>query len=157
MLQSHNLTKIFRIKHTFIKIVGWINILFCAFFAVMSWRAGATPGVSFIFVFFITLGVYLVLASGDMEADSESIRLNLSLAKYRINWSDIEYIEVDQQYGNMAFFGNGKVLNIIGPAGWSGNEKQEMINFIFHRIDELGIEVRQTQKAMFRLSKNTKI
>jgi hypothetical protein len=158
MLQSNKLTKVYKVKHTSVKIIGWLNILLFGFGAVGAWYANTPFGFVLIFVFAFLLGIYLVAASGDMEADLESIRFNQPFTKYRMNWDDIECVEFDQQFGNMVFFGKGKILNVIGPAAWSGkNEKQEMINFVFGRIEELGIELRQTQKAMFRLSKNTKV
>lgn len=156
MLQSDE-NRIFTVKHTTYKIIGWVNLLLFTFATIMSWRAN-TGYIPLIFLFFALLGLYIVLASGHMEVDSKSIRFYSHFGKYKINWDEIKYIEIDKQLGNIVFFGDEKVLQTIGLQGWTGKkEKLEMADFLFEQIENRKIEIRQTEKAMFRLSKNTKI
>ena len=150
-------SKIFTVKHTTYKVIGWMNLLLFTLCTAVSWKVG-TGYIPLVFLFFVLLGLYVIWATGHMEADSISIRFYSHFGKYEINWDEVEYIEMDKQAGNIVFFGKNKVLQTIGPTGWTGKkEKLEMINFLFGQIENRKIEVRQTEKAMYRLSKNTKV
>lgn len=156
-MSQSNENKIITVKHTTYKIVGWLCLLLFAFATIMSWRAN-TGYLPLIFLFFVLLGLYIIWTTGRMEADSNSIRFCSHFGKYEMKWEEVDYIEIDKQMGNVVFFGKNQVLQTIGPAGWdSKKEKLEMINFLFGELKNRAIEIRQTEKAMFRSSKNTKL
>jgi len=155
MLPATDTTRVLTVRHTFYKVVGYLCLTFFVFCAVMSWRAGA-HGATLVFLIFVVLGSWVILSSGSMQMDSQSIRYYLPLRSYQMIWNEVQYIEIDKQAGSMVFVGENKRLAVNGPATWSGKDKMEMAQLISAQIDRYGIEVRQTEKAMFRLSKNTK-
>lgn len=157
MAETKNPDKVFIVHHTFYKSIGWFGLILFLSMASISLYIGITLAFIFFLVFFI-FNIYMLLTIGYMEVDSESIRYYSPRGKYQMKWEEIEYIEIDQQFNNMAFFGDNKTLNVIGSTGWSDKEaKRETGTFIAEQIKNLGIEIKRTQKAMFRISKNTKI
>ena len=82
-----------------------------------SWSAGAGH-TSLIFLGFVVLGSYLILNSGSMQVDSDSVN---------------------------------------GPMAWTGKDRFEIGSFISAQQDKYNIEVRVTEKAPFRLSRNTRV
>ena len=92
-----------------------------------------------------------------MQVDSDSIRYYLPFRSYQIKWNEVRYVEVDNQVGSMVFVGENKQLAVNGPMAWIGNDKFEMGKLISEQIDRYHIEIRVTEKAMFRLSRNTRV
>ena len=144
------------IKHTLVKVVGWVCLVFFILCSVGAWRAGAR-GVSLFFLGFTTLSIIALLNSGSMQVDSDSIRYYLPLWSYQIKWSEVKYIEIDRQGASMVFCGENKKLPVHGPMFWSGKDKRAAGELIATQIDRYGIEVRTTEKANYRLSRNTKV
>jgi|GEM_PF-1311235 len=144
------------IKHTYYKVVGWVGIAFFMICTLGSWSAGAGR-TSLIFLGFVVLGSYLILNSGSMQVDSDSIRYYLPFRSYQIKWNEVRYIEVDSQVGSMVFVGENKQLAVNGPMAWTGKDKFEIGSFISAQQDKYNIEVRVTEKAPFRLSRNTRV
>lgn len=144
------------IKHTPCKVLGWIVVAFCVFAIVGSWNAGAY-NASLLFLVFAGLGVYLILGSGSMHLDSDYITYHLPLRSYQIKWNEVRHIEIDAGGGNMVFAGDDKRLAVIGPAFWSGKDKIYLHKYMNEQLDKYNLEVRVTAKAMFRLSKNTRL
>ena len=149
-------TRVLIIKHTPVRVLGWLVVSFCVFAAVGAWRAGAR-GPSLFFLIFGALGVYFILGSGAMHVDSDSIKYHLPLRGYQIKWNEVRYIEMDRQGGNIVFAGENKRLAMIGPAFWSGKDKSDVHKLIGQQLATYNIDVRLTEKAMIRLSKNTRI
>ena len=154
-MSSANTTRALIIKHTGSKVVGWGCVAFSVFCSVGAWSAGDRK-TSLWFLVFVALGGFLILNSGSMQVDSESIRYYLPLRSYQIKWNEVQYIEMDSQGGNMVFVGENKKLAVNGPRFWFGKDKRDLAMLIAAQIDKYGIEVRTTEKAMFRLSRNTK-
>jgi hypothetical protein len=155
-MSAADTTRVLTIKHTPCKVVGWMTVAFCVFATAGSWNAGAYRASVF-FIAFAALGGYLILSSGSMQIDSDSITYHLPLRSYQIKWSEVRYIEIDAGGGNMVFVGDSKRLAVIGPALWSGKDKIYLHKFMSDQLDKYDMEVRVTLKAMFRLSKNTKL
>ena len=151
-----DLTRVLIIKHTPSKVVGWIGGAFFIFCGVMSWRAGAR-GASLLFFGFVALSGYLILSSGSMHINSDSIKYYLPLRSYKIRWNEVQYIEIDRQGSNIVFCGENKRLAMLGPAFWCGKDRIDTFRLVAAQIDKYDIEVRQTEKAMFRLSRNTRV
>ena len=153
---SAEMTRVLIIKHAYPKLVGWASVAFFLFCTVGSWSAGARLQAP-LFLIFVALGIYILLGSGSMQVDSDSIRYYLPLRRYQIKWNEVQYIEIDRQGSSMVFFGENKKLAVIGPMYWSGINRFDVGRLIAAQIDRYGIEVRTTEKAIFRLSKNTKV
>ena len=153
---SNGLREELLIKHTPYRVLGWMLITFCVFCAIGSWRAGAR-GVALGFLLVSLVGVFIVFSSGSMHVDSDSIKYYLPLASYQIRWNEVRFIEIDAQGGNMVFVGENKRLAVNGPMSWSGKDKRQMRDLIMAQIEKYEIQVRLTSKAMFRLSKNTRV
>ena len=148
--------RLFLVKPTIIKVVGWMCIILFLLGSVMSWRAGAT-GVSVFFLVFIALGLYLVLFSGTLQMSSEIISYKTPLSHYQILWKEVEQIEVDEQGGNLVFVGKDKQLAAMGWQFWSGKDKLGMLNLMDEQRKSRNIEVKETAKAMIKSCKNTKV
>jgi hypothetical protein len=144
------------VNSTSVKVVAWICITFFLFCAVMSWRAGQGR-LSPFFLIFVALGIYLLLFSGSVEMDRQTVTYRTPLAQYHIGWDEVSHIEIDRQGGNIVFCGANKRLAALGPMFWTGKDKMEMLMLVASQLDERGIKTHQTEKAMFRRSKNTKL
>lgn len=143
-------------KPTSSRVVAWLCIAFFTFCAVMSWRAGQ-GNVAPWFLLFVGLGVAILVGVGSVEMNRESIAYRSLWAHYVMRWDEVERAETDAEGGALVFIGGEKRLVAIGPGYWSGKDKQEMIALLASELSERGIPVRQTQSAMFKLSKNTKV
>jgi hypothetical protein len=152
---SGDATRALVVKHTFYAVVGWVGIVFFMLGGVMAWRTGAR-GSSLLFLGFVALSSFLVLNSGSMQVDSDSIKYYLPFRRFQIKWNEVKYIEIDSQAGNMVFVGENKRLATNGPKLWTGKDKNDAGKLMSAQIDRYGIELRQTEMAMFRLSRNTK-
>ena|SRR5215204_2717879 len=92
-----------------------------------------------------------------MEVYPDSIRYDLPLRRYQIKWNEVRSIEIDSQGSSVVFVGKNKRLAVNGPIFWTGKEKCDAARLIAIQIDRYEIEVRATEKAMFRLSRNTRV
>ena len=153
---SADATRVLVIRHTFNMVVGWIGIVFFMVCGVMASRSGA-GGTSLLLLGFTALGGFLVLNSGAMQIDSDSIKYYLPFRRFQIKWNEVRYIEIDRQGGSMVFVGENKRLATNGPKLWTGKDTNDAGKLISAQIDRHGIELRQTEMAMFRLSRNTKL
>lgn len=142
-------------KPTSLRVLALVCIAFFLFLGVISWRADA-GGVTFLFFGFVLLGIY-ALTAGSVEMDAQHVTYQTPLSTYRIVWDEVLRIEIDAQGGNIVFWGEGKRLNAVGPQYWCGKDKQKMLMLLSKQVEKYGIEVKETPKAMFRLSKNTKV
>ena len=143
-------------KPTFIRVVGWISILFFLFGTIGAWRAGAYKP-ALIFLVFVGLGVFLLLYSGTLEMNSEIILFHTYLKRFQIRWDEVTRIELDRMGSTMVFGGENKRLVGTGPYYWQGADRTDMMLLVATQIDKLGITVQQSEKAMFRRSKNTRV
>jgi len=139
-----------------IKGLGWVCGLFFLILAVWSWLDGAGK-VSLFFLVFVALSAYLILATGSTEMNKDYITYITPLGVYRIGWDEVTEIETDASGGSLVLIGKNKRLSLPGPAYWSGKDKERMLRFFTAQVETRGVEVKQTQKAMWRLNKNTKI
>lgn len=144
------------IKHTAYRVVGWVAGAFFIFCSAMAWRAGAR-GASLFFLGFVALGCYIILSSGSMQMDPDSIKYYLPWRSYQIKWNEVRYIEIDSQGSSMVFVGENKRLAVNGPIAWSGKDKIDMRKLIGKQMEKYDIKMRQTEKAMWRSSRNTKV
>ena len=148
--------KLLIIKPTALRVIAWIGIGFFLFCTIGSWRAGAGK-VVWVFVFFVGLGVFLLLLSGTLEMNSETIIYRTPLARHQIRWEEVTRVELDKIGSTMVFWGENKRLVALGPYYWQGPDRTDVFLLVAAQIDKLGLNVEQSERAMFRRSKNTKV
>ena len=148
--------RLLSVKPTFIRVVGWATVIFTLFCAIGSWRAGAGK-FSLLFLLFGCIGVPLLLFAGTVEMDSKTIVYRTPLARYQIRWDEVTRIELDRVGSSAVFWGENKRLAALGPYYWQGADRRDMLLLFAAQIDKLGITMQRSEKAMFRLSKNTKV
>ena len=107
--------------------------------------------------YFVGLNVYVLLFSGTLEMDSRTIIYRTPLAHYQIRWDEVRRIELDRVGSTMVFWGENKRLAALGSHYWQGADRVNMMLLVAAQMDKLGINMQQSEKAMFRLSKNTKV
>jgi hypothetical protein len=156
MAQAINSTQPLVGKPTYARIVSWACIGFFLFCAVMSWRAGQ-GNVSPYFLIFVAMGIYLLVTVGTVEITSDFVTYKTPWATYAIRWEEVERIEIDALGGALVFAGTNKRVVTIGPAYWSGKDKQQLIALFRATAERRNIPVVPTQAALFKLSKNTKV
>ena len=144
------------VKPTLIRVIGWICILLFLFGTIGAWRAGAQKP-ALIFLVFVGLGVFLVLFSGTLEMTSEIIIFHTYLKRYQMRWDEVTHLELDRVGSNIVFWGENKRLVGMGPYYWQGADRKDMLLLVATQIDKLGLTVQQSEKAMFRRSKNTRV
>jgi len=66
-------------------------------------------------------------------------------------------VEADSQGQTIVLSGGDKCLPLPGPALWSGKQKADVIEFFLAQIEERGIPIRETSKALRRRRRNTKV
>jgi|SRR6185503_16408258 len=148
--------KLLIFKPTLLRVIAWVCIIFFLFCTIASWRAGAGK-VVWLFVVFVGLGTYLLLASGRFEMNSETIIYRTFRARYQIRWDEVTRIELDKIGSTIVFWGENKRLVALGPYYWQGPDRRDMMLLVATQMDKLGISLHQSEKAMFRRSKNTKV
>ena len=148
--------KLLIVKPTFVRVIGWICIVFFLFSATGAWLAGAQKPALF-FLVFVSLGVYMLLFSGTLEMNSEIIIFRTPLMRYQMRWDEVTRLELDRVGSSIVFWGENKRLVGMGPYYWQGADKKDMLLLVAAQIDKLGITQEQSERAMFRRSKNTRV
>lgn len=143
-------------KHTVHKVLGWAGLVFSVYIIWVAGRA-SDRGLCLVALVLAALSCYFLLNVGSTHVDSGSIRYYLPLRSYRIKWSEVQYIEMDAEGASLVFVGENKKLSMNGPRLWTGKDKNDMHKLMDAQIKTYSIEIRQTQKALFRRSKNTKV
>ena len=150
---AHNL----RVKpHVFVKVLGYGFAALCSLGALMSWQAGQ-GSVSPYFLLLAVLGILIHLLYGTVEADEYVITYILPLWRFEIRWDEVAYVEVDGDGYSMVFVGEQKRLPIMGPPFWARTNKEELGRLIIAQMEKRHIPLRYTQKAAYRLPKNTRV
>lgn len=152
------------VKPTSVRILGSIVIVFMLFCAIMAWRSDrgrASPStqafVFLTFLAFVGMGIYLLLTAGSLEVTGETISYRSPIARYQINLSEVIYIEIDSRGNSIVFCGKNKRLVALGPMYWAGTDKKRILHWVGRETDKRGIEIRTTEWAMYRFSKNTRV
>lgn len=143
------------VKPTPVIVICWISITVFILFSVMSIGSGAEEVLP-IFILFIALGIYMLLAIGRLDVDKQLITYRTPLACYQIRWDELSHIEIDKGHQWIVFCGSGKRLAVLGPTYWAGDTVQ-MLELMATQVETYQIEGRRTPQSLFRWSKNTKI
>jgi len=124
-------------------------------------RGSASPAthafVVIMFLVFVAMGIYLLLTSGSLEVNGEVISYRSPIAQYQISLSEVMYIEIDSRGSSIVFCGENERLAALGPMYWSGSDKKRILYWLDREVDRRGIEIRPTEKSMYRFSKNTRV
>jgi hypothetical protein len=139
-----------------VAVIGWLcTLLFlpCSIAACV----GGMWGAAVVFLIFAAMGVYLILNSGTIEMTAECVSYSTPLGRYEVKWGEVKYIETDIQRQGIVLYGEGKRLAIYGPGYWSGDDTTEMAMLLTAQLEQFQIETKETQKALWARSKNTKI
>ncbi len=142
------------------KYQGWIIIVFFGFSALGNWRNGS-HGLSLLFFLFAAVGLYPILFLGPVEMNTEFIRVTAILGKWRMNWDEVETLEIFQkprhQGRAMVLHGANKRLAIPGTMLWATKDEKQGIEFFDAQVKSRNIEIKPTRRAAFQMSKNTKV
>lgn len=143
-------------KHSVHKVLGWVAMVFSIYVMWITWRAG-DRGSFLVALGFAAVACYFLLNVGSTHVDSDSIRYYLPFRTYQIRWSEVKYIEMDAEGASLVFVGENKTLSMNGPRLWTGKDKNDLQKLMVAQMKSYSIELRQTQKALFRRSKNARV
>ncbi len=74
-----------------LKDIVWLDFAVFGLFTFLSWRDGAR-GASFVFLFFIGLGIFLLLFLGPLEMTDKFIRHTTPLGCWQMGWDEVKKI-----------------------------------------------------------------
>jgi hypothetical protein len=140
----------------FLKGMACVVVLASLYFAVWFWPI-ADGAVSLLFLLIAALQTYLILATGSIEMDRDSVTYITSIGRRRIGWDEVTKVETDWNKGSLIFIGPNKRLRVIGPTFWSGKDKERMLRLFSAQVENRGIDVKQRRTSIWRLNKNTKV
>jgi hypothetical protein len=143
-----------------VKGIAWFSILMCLSIAALvllqqgNWYVGLTA-----IMLALTLpGIYLlIMLSGSIETDGQSVTHNSPFGHYRIRWDEIKRIESGRFADWLVFYGEDKRLAFMGPIMWSKACRDQMLRFIQAQVQQRDIETKQINSALPALSKNTRV
>ena len=137
--------------------LGWFFFAFCVLSAVFSFqtRTGNLT-ISAFFAVFSLLGIYLVLAETTFSADSVCLRTRSFFGKSRLNWDEVQKVEIGRGGQSLFFDAGQKRLVLGGPATWRKRNRAEMMTFLKAECAQRNLEWRFTVATPFFGSKNVR-
>jgi len=136
-------TKPIRITvHWFVKAQGWAALLFFAFLATYSGLQGHGQLAIFFLCVAMLGGLLLILARSSLEADAETITVNVPYGRYQIRWDEIKLIETNHQGNMLVFHGDNKRLVISTMRAGKGT--QEWYELMNAQIQQRHFEVKRS-------------
>jgi hypothetical protein len=148
----------FSVRPTALKVFGWIGISLFGALAVGSLVSGEF-GVTPIFLLFAAVGAFLVLTTGELSMNSETVTYNTPLGKYQMKWDEVKQIEMDFQRYAVVFYSQNRNerLAVAGPAYWSGSDNGDMEQLLSQEVQKRQIPIKQSMRAPYTMSRNTKV
>jgi hypothetical protein len=137
------------------KKLAWSGIGLFSMFSILSFLFDR-PFLSLPFFGFIGVNIFLLSISGTIRLSSSKITLEIPLGRYEIGWNDVICVETDIQRGAIVFVGNNNQVALAGPGWWDGSDKAAAISYLNSETKRLGIRIKQSQKALFKLSKRSR-
>jgi hypothetical protein len=141
-------------------ILGWVCTLFFAFLAVMALLSNET-GPAFFFLFFIALGVYLILTTGNIRMNQHVVTYETPLGRYQIGWDEISEIRTNYSRRSFLLVGAGqagqKQFVLPGTAAWFGKDKKAMLALFAGQIQARGIPIKNNVLMGFSTRKNVRV
>jgi hypothetical protein len=137
--------------------IGLVNIVFFSACAFFSWRAGGGY-VTFIFLGFVCLGIFLTFIRGFVAFDEKSIYYRFIFSSYKMDWADVREVKTDPAAYGIVFIGENKHLAIMGSGFWAGKGRAEFMEKLLEKMRKQNLEIQVSGKMIFlRTGKNTKI
>lgn len=137
------------------KIIAWIGIVFFLFCAVMSWFSGQ-GNISPFFLIFVAISITMLLIASKIEISSEAITVFSLYAAYKINWDEINRIELGHQ-GTFVFSGHNKRLVVPAGTWWTGKKKKEAYDYMLNEIEIREFTIKDSFASDYKIHKNTKV
>jgi hypothetical protein len=131
-----------------------LGVLLSGYAAIASFQSDSF-WVSLTFIFFLLLPVYLLLFFGKIHIDDKVVRHSTLVGTYEISWDEIK--EIQHSQGVCVLIGEQKQIAVTDVQYWSGSEKDAAAEFYWNQIDNRGVKFTETAKALFKLSKNSRI
>jgi len=94
---------------------------------------------------------------GTTEMDEKAITSRSLIEGYRIKWSEVKRIEMDNSEGGIVFKGDDKQLVIPGRFFWSGKDKKQTVSFFDAQVEQKHLEVKESFLAAYARSRNTRV
>lgn len=144
--------------------IGWVNMVLLLPCALFSWiHPTGGPIVGSIFLFFALMGLYLIVAGAVLRVDDEKIEAISIFGTYRMLWSEVAKLELDEQGSYLTFRGQNadpkavKSLVFAGPGWWKSAGKIEMMVFLEAQCEKRGIPFDKRAKPSLGISKNVRV
>ncbi len=137
------------------RIIGVTAIALFSVASLLSWRAGEGV-VSMLFLVFVALGLYLVLGSGHVAADDDTISVHSLLGRHELAWDRVRRVEASG-YGTLVLHANEARLVVPPPMLWSGPEKVALRALITRQLKERALVVQRSRSADYRVHRNVRV
>lgn len=137
------------------RIVGAAAIALFSIASLLSWRAGEGV-VSMLFLLFVALGLYLMLGSGQIAADQDTVSVDSLLGRHELAWDRVRRLE-GSGYGTLVLHADDARLVVPPPMLWSGPEKDALRALIARQLRERALVVRRSATADYRVHHNVRV
>lgn len=87
-------TRTLSVRQSGQKALAWVSFVLFGAAAILSLHAGATRP-SLVFLFLVGVAIYLLLSTGAIQMNTETITSRLPLGTFRIRWDEVQTIEYD--------------------------------------------------------------
>jgi hypothetical protein len=142
------------VKTPHLRILAIVCILFSILCTVGS-IYGEQAYLSLIFIFFVMLGIIMLLLTGSAEISSIGFKVILPIGKYYIPWTEVDYVEIGQ--GNLILGNQEKRISFPSFEFWRGRDKDAAYDIIDKILEQRNIDIQETKRAILPIYKNTRI
>jgi hypothetical protein len=146
----------FRVGARVFELLGWACWLLFLLMGMSSLLAGHEK-TALLGMALAVPGVLMVLGSGSVEMNKDSITKSTAIGDSRIAWDEVTEIEIGLDGARLVFIGRNKRLVALGPVFWSGEDTGQMLRLFAAQVETRDIDVKRTRKVIWRRNKNTKI
>ena len=137
------------------KIIGWVCVVFflgCSIGAYFARQYGPIT----IFMFFVLMGVYMIVSAGSYTLNDESVTHTNVFGSFHILWQNVRQIEVGTQ-GTLVLHGNDQRFILAPATFWSGRDKPEAFALLTKKIEDLDITPYPSNVADYKIHKNVRV
>jgi hypothetical protein len=135
---------------------GWVILVFFTIMAVRSFLEGELI-LTFLFGILAAMGIALALSAGSLEMDIEAVTRIHRFGRYRMEWREIKWIEINPQNTCIVLHGDDKRLVIPGPKVWAGSDQEQMRHWFRVQIIRRQIDDKWSYWAQFKWSRNVRL
>ena len=137
------------------RIIGAAAMALFSIASLLSWHAGEGV-VSMFFLVFVALGLYLVLGSGHVAADDDTVSVHTLLGRHELAWDRVRRVE-SSGYGTLVLHADDARLVVPPPMLWSGPDKAALCALITRQLRERARVVQRSRTADYRLHRNVRV